>query len=324
MKKIVAWALRLKIVRAYLIYSEHRGPMLADSVTYRTLFGVFAGILLGLSAATIWLGGNPEAMAALLDSLQKVIPGIGDLINFDQATVPIGFTFAGIASLIGLVLAAMGAVASLRFAIRTIADEDYDEVPAVRAKLEDLGVAAGFGTLLLIGTAASLASSVGLSTVAGWLGVDSTSTAFDIAALIIGLVVVFFIDTSAIALAFRVLSSVKVDKKTLWTGAAIGGVGLLILQQFSGYFVRGAASNPLLASFASLIALLIWFNLSAQVILIASSWILAATRDIKTGPPNPMPTTMAEWREYRAKSRLGVAQRDLGQTLQENAAKQKG
>ncbi|MFV0373709.1 MAG: YihY/virulence factor BrkB family protein, partial [Microbacterium sp.] len=39
-------------------------------------------------------------------------------------------------------------------------------------------------------------------------------------------------------------------------------------------FVGGAARNPLLASFASLIALLLWFNLSAQVILIAASFIV--------------------------------------------------
>ena len=45
--RITAWALRLKPVRAFLLYSEKRGPMLADSVTYRTLFSVFAGVLLG-------------------------------------------------------------------------------------------------------------------------------------------------------------------------------------------------------------------------------------------------------------------------------------
>ena len=43
LQRTIAWALTLKPVRAFLLYSEHRGPMLADSVTYRTLFSVFAG-----------------------------------------------------------------------------------------------------------------------------------------------------------------------------------------------------------------------------------------------------------------------------------------
>ena len=38
---------------------------------------------------------------------------------------------------------------------------------------------------------------------------------------------------------------------------------------------RGATSNPLLASFGALIALLLWFNLSSQVILIAGAFIVA-------------------------------------------------
>jgi membrane protein len=41
----------------------------------------------------------------------------------------------------------------------------------------------------------------------------------------------------------------------------------------------GAGSNPLLASFAALIALLLWLNLSAQVILLASTWIIVAERE---------------------------------------------
>ena len=41
-------------------------------------------------------------------------------------------------------------------------------------------------------------------------------------------------------------------------------------------FVGGAKSNPLLASFASLLALLLWLNLSTQVILLASSFIVVS------------------------------------------------
>ena len=46
-RSVTAWALERKLVRAALLYSERRGPMLADSVTYRALFSVFAGLLLG-------------------------------------------------------------------------------------------------------------------------------------------------------------------------------------------------------------------------------------------------------------------------------------
>ena len=41
--------------------------MLADSITYRALFSVFAGVLLGFSFATLWLSDNPQAMQALIE-----------------------------------------------------------------------------------------------------------------------------------------------------------------------------------------------------------------------------------------------------------------
>jgi len=89
---------------------------------------------------------------------------------------------------------------------------------------------------------------------------------------------VFLLDVAIVALAFVSLSGVKAHPASLWSGAVIGAIGLTVLQQLSSLFVAGAGSNPLLASFASLIALLLWLNLSAQVILLASTWVIVSER----------------------------------------------
>jgi membrane protein len=65
----------------------------------------------------------------------------------------------------------------------------------------------------------------------------------------------------------------------VWPGALLGGFGLLVLQELSSLFVGGATSNPLLASFASLLALLIWLNLSAQVMLLACAYIVTGAEE---------------------------------------------
>jgi len=90
---------------------------------------------------------------------------------------------------------------------------------------------------------------------------------------------VFALDALVVAAAFFLLSGVKPSGRALWSGALLGAVGLTVLQQLSGLFVGGASSNPLLASFASLIALLLWINLSAQVILIASAYIVTGVEE---------------------------------------------
>ncbi|MBN9170260.1 MAG: YihY/virulence factor BrkB family protein, partial [Microbacterium sp.] len=98
---------------------------------------------------------------------------------------------------------------------------------------------------------------------------------------ILSIVVVLILDTAIVAVLFVVLSGVRASRRAVLTGSILGGIGLTVLQQLSGLFVGGASSNPLLASFASLVALLLWVNLSAQVILIASSYIVVGAEEEK-------------------------------------------
>lgn len=304
----VAWALRFRVVRAVLLYIEHRGPMLADSVTYRALFSVFAGVLLGFSLAAIWLGSNPSAMHALTRALEAVIPGIADVVDVNKIQAPAGFTVVGIVSLIALIGAAIGAITSLRTALRVLADEFVDDTFWLWVILRNVLVGLAFGVLLLAAAAATFLGSAGIAAVLGWFGVSPNDWPAVVGTQTFGVVIVFVIDTVAIALVFRLLSGVESRARDLWVGAALGGIGLTVLQVLSGLFVRGASSNPLLASFASLVALLLWFNLSAQVILLSSSYIITATEDAESRGPRLEPaTTLAQRRVRRAQFLLEEA-----------------
>lgn len=275
-ERATAWALTLRPVRAFLHYSEHRGPMLADSVTYRALFSVFAGVLLGFSIAAIWLSGNPDAFNALIDAVSAAIPGLFDVIDPSQISVPASLTIAGIISLVGLVGAAIGAIGSLRTALRTLADRVHDDVFFLWVLLRNLALAIGIGVALGAAAGATFFVNIGIGAIAGWLGLPEDHPLAVFGARFAGIVVVFILDALVVGVLFRVLSGVRAGFKKLLVGSLLGGVGLIVLQQLSSLFVGGAASNPLLASFASLIALLLWFNLSAQVILLAGSYVIVA------------------------------------------------
>lgn len=311
MARTIAWALQRRLVRAYLRYSEHRGPRLADSITYRTLFSVFAALLLAFSLAALWLGGNPDAMRALLDALDEVVPGLTDLVDPSRVHAPVGFTLVGIASLLGLIGAAIGAIGSLRVALHDLADELHEEGFFLWVLLRDLLVAVCFGGLLVVAAALSILSSVGMEFVTGWLGLSERGVV-EALTRALGIIIVLAVDTVAVAVVFRLLSGVAAPARALWAGALLGGVGLIVLQELSGLFVRGATSNPLLASFASLIALLIWFNLSAQVILIASSYIIVATAESHDRVRERYGArTLAQHRRRRAEDLVHAATREL-------------
>ncbi|MBK0422442.1 YihY/virulence factor BrkB family protein [Leucobacter sp. CSA2] len=309
--RLIGKALKHRIVRAFLRYSENRGSMLADSITYRALFSVFAAVLLGFSLAALWLGGNPDAMQALSNALEKLIPGIGKVIDPTKIDAPKSFSIVGVVSLLGLIGAAISAIASLRSALRVLADEMQDDVLFIWAILRNLLVAIGFGGLLVAAAVLTGVASVAGKVLAEWLGYEAGGTT-SVVVRIVSVLLVFVIDAIAIALAFRVLSGVKPPARALWTGAAIGGVGLVVLQELSGLFVRGATTNPLLGSFAALVALLIWFNLSSQVILIASSYIIVATKEAREPVRERHgAATLLQHRRRRAEDRARIAADDL-------------
>ncbi|WP_344295935.1 YihY/virulence factor BrkB family protein [Agromyces neolithicus] len=313
--RITAWALARKPVRAMLLYFEHHGPMLADSITYRTLFSVFAGVFLGFAIAGVWLAGRPEAITALIETIDAVIPGlVGEdgLIHPDDLIQPLTLSIAGALALIGLVGAAMGAVGSLRLSFRNLGDLPDDQTFFIWVMARDLVLAIGFGALLAATAAVTFFGTAAVDVVFGWFGVSTRDPAYDGTTRALSIVVIFVIDTIVVAAMFRILSGLRPSPRSLWSGAVIGGLGLTGLQELSGLFVGGATANPLLASFGSLIALLLWFNLSAQVILIAAAYIITGVDDehdrvrARYGAP-----TVAIRRMQRAERRASVAATEL-------------
>lgn len=289
--RLVAWALERKAVRAVLLYLENRGPALADGITYRALFSVFAAVLLGFSLAGLWLAGNPTAMDALVDAVDAAVPGLMDVVDLSEVTAPAGLTVAGVVSVVGLVLAALGAIGSLRTALQVLAGMRGAESSWLRMTATHVLLAVALGAMLVASAGVTFVAAASISTLSAALGLPPDSPVVDGLVRAATVLVVFVLDTMVVALAFALLSPVRARARSLWAGAVLGGAGLTVLQQLSGLFVGGAASNPLLATFSALIALLLWFNLSSQVMLLAAAYII----------------TGREEQEDRVRARFGAA-----------------
>ena len=326
--RIIAWALQRKPVRALLLYLENRGPMLADSVTYRTLFSVFAGVLLGFSIAGLVLAGNPELLEALIISVNAAIPGlVGEdgLIDPSAAAIPMSLTLTTVLSIIGLVGAAIGAIGSLRVAFRALAENLNDDIFFVWVLLRNLLIAIGIGAAFATSAVITFLANAGIGAVADFLGLSEGNPLSVIGTRAVSIVIVFLLDAAAIAILFRTLSGVKTSWRTLIPGAFYGAIGLSVLQQLSSLFVAGAGNNPLLASFASLIALLLWFNLSAQVILIAGAYIITSVHEEQDRVRERFgSSTFAQRRVKRAERLVGLATDELTKAREEEEKERVG
>jgi membrane protein len=102
---------------------------------------------------------------------------------------------------------------------------------------------------------------------------------YNSAARLAALVVAFAVDAGALAALFRFLSGTSLKWRLIWPGSFLGGAAIVIVQIGAGWLFSRGPTNPLLATFAVFIGLLLWFRLVGIITLVAAAWIAVAAQD---------------------------------------------
>ena len=275
-------------VRVWRHFLQHNGFLLAAGVSYQALFAIFAAIYLAFAIAGLWLGGSEDAVDGLILMINSYIPNLivpeGGLITPEQVQ-EIAANTTGILSVTGLIAlgtviwTAIGWVTFSRRATRDIFGLPPDRRSYVLLKARDLLAAAIFGAALVVGSILSSASAAVLSWVLSLLGWDSGSDGVSIGIRIGTVLVSFALMSAALAAMVRFLTGTSLHWGTIWPGALLGGGAMTVLQYGAGFLLSYTPSNPLLATFAIFIGLLLWFRVNGVVMLVASSWIAVAALD---------------------------------------------
>lgn len=281
---VVARIQRLKPMRVWKHYGSRRGPILAAGLAYQAMFSVFAALWAVFSAAGLIIGANPDLRDALFDVISTSVPGLinrggGGAIDPDDLLSAAALGGTGAFAIVVSLFTALAWLSSARDAVRDIAELAAPPTNFFLLRLKDLGLAVAFGIALIVSAALSLGSTTLLSWVLDGIGVDESSVGATIAARILGLVLAFVLDVAVLAGLYRVLAGVPIPARPLWQGAILGGLALGALKALGSALLGGASSNPLIASFAVIVGLLIWFNLVCQVILIGAAWVVVSARD---------------------------------------------
>lgn len=272
---------RFKPVRVLLNYSDNNGPLLAAGLSFHAIFAAFAALWVGFSVGGLLLEAQPALRDAVFQFINRAVPGLvgtgaGDgAINRKVLLEARVLSWTGAVALVGLLVTTLGWLASTRVAIRTIFHLARPRANLFIIRLKDVGLALGFGGAVLISAALTL---VGTQTLGLFRAYLSSSIA-GIAGRVLGLGVMFLFDAAVLASLFRVLAGIRIPRGRLIGGVVIGAAGLAVLKVLGSRLLIGAGRNPLLASFAVIIGLMIWFNLISQVVLIAASWIAVGARD---------------------------------------------
>lgn len=275
-------------VRVWRNFLQNNGFLLAAGVSYQALFAIFAAIYLALAIAGLWLGGSTAAVDAVIRMINGYIPNLisdhGGVVTPEQArniakSTTSLLSITGLIALGAVIWTAIGWVTYSRRAVRDIFGLPPDRRNFFILKARDLFAALLFGVSLIVGSVLSAISAAALKWLLSLLGWDYGSDTLNLLIRVGTIVASFVVLTAAIAAMVRFLAGTSLHWRTIWPGALLGGAAMTVIQFGAGFLLGYTPSNPLLATFAIFIGLLLWFRISGIVMLVAAAWIAVTAQD---------------------------------------------
>ncbi|WP_420161418.1 YihY/virulence factor BrkB family protein [Nocardiopsis sp. CNT-189] len=270
------WALRRgrpwfdHLVRAYERYADRQGNQLAASVTYFAFLSFFPLIALAFAVVGYAVEVDPNARSYLETAIDEQLPGLSRQLPIEQ--IAQARTGAGAIGLIGLAYTGLGAVGALREALHTIWLKSVSDGPNfLVAKAIDLAVTAVLGAALLASVALTGVAQAATGWLLGWVGLDGSFTAAA-ATRLLGLAIAIGADLLIFLVLFSRLSGTRRPWRLLWRGALLAAVGFEVLKAVGALLIGGTLTNPVYASFAVLVGLLVWLNIVLRMVVFAAAW----------------------------------------------------
>ena len=288
MRRLWNWVLASHPYRVWLTFRDAGGNLLAAGMSYQLLFAVFAGVWVLFAVANNLFTNRPTLRDAVINIINSQVPGLIDEngpIYPEMLEQHTSMTISAIIALIATLFTAVTWLAYARVAMRRIFNlPAITKVPFVFLKSHDLLIAVVYGILLIATGIASVIMTRTIDSITTLFGLTDTDPRTVEILRAVGVVVVFSMDTIMLALFIRIMSGLLIPWRNMLVGSVIGGVALGLFKIAATLYIGEASNNPLLASVALFIGLLVWFNLSSRVILLSAAWIATGLQQKNVHP----------------------------------------
>lgn len=299
------WA-HSRLGRTFQRYGATRGALLCGGIAYSALFSIFAALAIAFTVFFRLLGSNSELQAQMVDALNEAVPGLikdenGEgMVSVDELVIQGGGWETVLLSLV-LLWTAISFMTALRRGVRAQLNLSEVGQSFVMSRVWSL---IGF-VLLGLGIISSTAASV-IATQVGDTIANEILHLGDAGAVLVTLLALLaslLIDTVLVVGIITVVAGSRPPARDLWLGALAAGVVFGGLRALGTSVITGSAdSNPLLASVAVVVVLLVLVNFVARVLLMAAAWIA----DPEYVEPHPDPVeTLQERLDREAEIRAG-------------------
>jgi membrane protein len=276
----------LRPMRAFRHYTLHYGPLMSAGIGFNMFFSITGLLATGFSIAGLVLSGQPALLQTIIGSVASSAPGLlkvnggPGLVDPKDLLDPNGLGWTAVISALVTVVTSLGWINGLRDGLRGVLQLPPLMVNPILMKLRDAGTLLLLGVALVISGGASLVFGTAAGWVAGFLHL-SDALAGPLTTSV-KIVVPLVLNWVTALIMFRLAAGLKLSRQALLEGTILAAVGTTVLQIFSTELLGGASRNPILAPFAIIIGLLIWFNLVSQVYLVSAGWAAVREADLES------------------------------------------
>ena len=261
--------------RAYIRYRDQRGDRWAAALSFYGFLSFFPLVALAYAVTGYAVAISPHVREAVSKAIDQILPELAHQLPVDQiAQAKAG---ASVFALLGLAWSGLGWIGVWREALRTIWQGADGEGNPVVNRLRDLGVLCLLGLALLTSVILSSAASSATHAVLDWVGLADVPGAGTLLRLI-ALSVAIVADGLIFFILFTTLAGTKASWRQLLRGCVFGAIGFEVLKIVGALFVTHTVHNPVYGSFAVIVGLTVWINLSSRFILFTAAW--TATRRV--------------------------------------------
>ena len=278
----------LRPLRAMQQYNLQRGPLLSAGIGFNMFFSITGLLTTGFSIAGLLLRGQPALLDRIVSSVSSAAPGLlktdgrEGLVAPEELLNPDGLGWTAVIAAAVTVVTSLRWIGGMRGGLRIIHELPPLTMNPLLLKLKEAGILLLLGVALVLSAGASLV----FGTAAGWvteqLRLDALLSWPLTTSIKIGVPLVLAWVTAIIM--FRLAGGLRLSRRALLEGTILAALGTGVLQIFSAELLASAGRNPILAPFAIIIGLLIWFNLVSQVYLLAAAWSKVREEDLRRAP----------------------------------------
>ncbi|MFB8035686.1 YihY/virulence factor BrkB family protein [Streptomyces sp. NPDC056004] len=254
--------------RSYETLERVHWARLSAAITFISFLALFPLIAVGAAIGAALL--STEQLHKIEDKLAEQVPGISDQLGIESLVAHAGTV--GVVAGAVLLLTGIGWIGSMRDCLRAVWDlDDVGLGNPVLRKLKDAGLLLGLGGAVLATLAVSSAGSVAVGWTADLLGISDRGAGgvvLQVATLVVAALAGFLLLLYLLTL----LPGVEPPRRALLVAAAIGAIGFELLKLLLGSYMKGVAAKSMYGAFGVPVALLLWINLSAKLLLFCAAW----------------------------------------------------